>query len=94
MSEEAALFLKALVALMKEKDQDYNAQDAKFVKGMIPHHEMAVEMAEKQIAKGENDQIIGIARAIKTAQRAEIAKLKKWLADRDIAGGGGGMSGM
>lgn len=64
---------------------DYNAQDKKFVREMIPHHEAAVEMAQKQIDKGKNADAISLAKGIKKAQAAELATMRKWLKDRDLS---------
>lgn len=92
--EMSSAFYK-LISALKAMDgkKDYNSQDVKFVRGMIPHHEMAVEMADKQIDKGENGEIIDMARDIKKAQTAEIKALRAWLKERDLkeAGDGGGM---
>lgn len=88
--DETHNFLRLLAKAMNE-DEDYNAQDTKFVRDMIPHHMVAVEMAVRQIANGKNPAIVAIARAVKSAQTAEIAKLKKWLEDRGLSEGGGGM---
>lgn len=76
----------------KPKDKDYNAQDVSFVRDMIEHHEMAVEMSSKQTDKGKNEEIIALAKQIAKAQKGEISQMKKWLKDRDLSesGGGGG----
>lgn len=76
------------------EDKDYNTQDAKFVREMIRHHEAAVEMAEKQIDKGKNAEVIALARAIKKAQKGEIDTMRQWLKDRDLSEDGDGGHGM
>ncbi len=53
--------------------------DQMWLKGMIAHHEGAVEMANTEITKGSNADAIDLANAIKAAQTKEIAKMKKML---------------
>lgn len=61
---------------------DYNAEDMKFVKEMIGHHEQAVEMAAIVYHKGKNEQIKQLAYDIYNAQKSEIELMKNWLRDR------------
>lgn len=68
-------------------DKDYNSQDAKFIRKMIKHHEMAVEMSDTEADKGKNDEATTLAKAIRKAQKAEITQMKKWLKDRDLSEG-------
>lgn len=74
-------------------DKDYNSQDAKFIRKMIKHHEMAVEMSDTEVDKGKNDEATTLAKEIRKAQKAEITQMKKWLKDRGLSEGGddGGM---
>jgi uncharacterized protein (DUF305 family) len=53
--------------------------DQMWLKGMIAHHEGAVEMANTEIAKGKNGDAIDLAKSIKAAQAKEIAKMKNML---------------
>ena len=53
--------------------------DQMWLKGMIAHHEGAVEMANTEIAKGKSGDAINLAKSIKAAQTKEIAKMKKML---------------
>jgi uncharacterized protein (DUF305 family) len=71
-------------------EKDYNSQDAKFMRQMIPHHEMAVGMASKQIKKGKNDAAIALASNIKSAQESELETMRAWLKDRNLSEDGDG----
>jgi uncharacterized protein (DUF305 family) len=54
--------------------------DADFARGMIPHHQGAVEMAEIILKFGKDHAIHGLASAIIKAQKTEIAFMSGWLA--------------
>ncbi len=52
--------------------------DADFVKGMIPHHLGAVEMAKTVLAFGKDPEVRKLAEAIIKAQESEIAFMQDW----------------
>ena len=54
-----------------------SATEEAFLKGMIPHHESAVEMAEIARERGEHRDVKELARAIIEAQNAEITQMEK-----------------
>ncbi len=62
--------------------------DAAFIKMMIPHHEGAIEMAEVELAKGEDPELKALAQDIIDAQQREIADMRKHLADSGSSDGG------
>ena len=53
--------------------------DVDFAKGMIPHHEGAIDMAKIVIAFGSDPEIRQLAEGIIKAQESEIALMQEWL---------------
>lgn len=55
-----------------------DAFDRAFVKGMIVHHQGAVEMAEAALQFAQREEIKDLSRAIIQAQTEEIALMQAW----------------
>jgi hypothetical protein len=53
--------------------------DADFVRGMIPHHQGAIDMAKTAIAFGKDPAVKKLAEEIVKAQEGEIALMQEWL---------------
>ena len=53
--------------------------DVDFVKGMIPHHQAAVDMAKTVLAFGKDRDVKKVAEDVIEAQEKEIAKMRDWL---------------
>ena len=62
------------------RGSDHNAQDVSFARGMVPHHQQAVTMADLALTQSTNPQIQDLATRIKLAQGQEISLLDGWLA--------------
>lgn len=63
-------------------DAAHNEADMAFVRGMIPHHQQAVEMSDVLLGKqGIDPQIVSLANQIKKAQGPEIEQMLSWLGE-------------
>lgn len=79
-----AAFGNAPAALLRNESDDtadLSEQEKKFLQDMIPHHEMAIEMARAILPNAASEKVRGLAEAIIAAQAGEIALIETWLAD-------------
>ena len=78
------VYAPAMEAMHKDMMAETSGDaDIDFVRGMIPHHQGAVDMAKILKEKGKDPELQKLADEIIAAQEREIAFMKEWLARKD-----------
>lgn len=83
MSDDAATqaYRDANMAMHQGMDIEFTGNaDVDFVRGMIAHHQGAIDMAKIVLEHGKDPEIRKLAEGIVAAQESEIAFMKEWLA--------------
>ncbi|MGF6172625.1 CopM family metallochaperone [Ensifer sp. 4252] len=79
-SASSKAFAEANARMHKGMDIAFTGNtDADFVRGMIAHHQGAIDMAKVELEYGKDDQLRKLAEDIIKAQEGEIEMMKNWL---------------
>jgi uncharacterized protein (DUF305 family) len=73
-------FKEVDMKMMQAMDKPFTGMpDVDFVRGMIPHHQGAIDMAKVQLKHGKDPEMRRMAEKIISDQEREIAEMQAWL---------------
>ena len=80
MSPAAKAFAEANAKMHRDMTIQFSGNaDVDFARGMIPHHQGAIDMSEVVLKHGRDASVTKLANEIIAAQKKEIAQMRAWL---------------
>ena len=65
--------------MMNSGDSTLTGNEIMFAQMMIPHHQQAIEMSDLAIKISKNNDVLNLAKQIKSEQTPEITQMRGWL---------------